>query len=133
MLWPFTTGTAGGVWSGHIRLSYRTWPFEYNAKPVLCGRLKDDGGGSSLYLRYRAPVWVYAFFLFWYLFLVLIGAAVFGGNGDTLAVRAYMMGITVWTVLLLAPVVLHLFGTRRSDEDLAAILSFLSDYAEAKR
>jgi len=132
-VWPFTTGIVGGVWSGHIRLRYRSSLFEYNAKPVLSGRLRDVPSGSSLELRYRAPLWVYGFYLFWYLILTfgivgLIGA----GWAPEVTGGGKAMGMGIFAALLVAPPALHAIGTRRSAEELAELLDFLSEQAQAK-
>lgn len=133
-LWPFTAGVAGGVWSGHIRLRYRSSIFEYNAKPVLSGRLEDAPSGSSLELRYRAPIWVYGFYVIWYFFLALVAAALLA-NGWAPGVPGgdKAMAIAIFLMLLVAPVGLHAVGTRRSEEELADLLDFLAEHAEAKR
>jgi len=134
MFWPFSTGVLGGVWSGRIRLRSRTWLFEYNAKPVLSGRIRDADGGCTLDLRYRAPAWVYVFYLFWYASLISMGVAVLGGLVATDAGESEALGpIAVVGVLLIAPIALHVFGTRHSDADLDELLSFLERFAEAKR
>ncbi len=53
--WPFKIGVVGRIWKGHVRLRLSSSPFEYNAKPVLAGRLVDRFGGSRFDLVYRAP------------------------------------------------------------------------------
>ncbi|HEX8214123.1 MAG TPA: hypothetical protein VF582_01480 [Allosphingosinicella sp.] len=133
-LWPFTTGVVGGVRSSHIRLRYRSSLFEYNAKSVLSGRLQDAPGGSSLELRYRAPLWVYGFYLLWYLFLTFVVAGLIRNgwaSGVTGGNKAMTIGI--FAILLVAPLGLHAVGTRRSEEELADLLDFLSQHVEAKR
>jgi len=125
LLWPFATGVVGGVWSGNIRLRYRSSLFEYNAKPVLSGRVREAASGSSLDLRYRAPLWVYGFYLVWYLFLALFAGLIgHGWDGAT---------VGIFSILLVAPLGLHAVGSRRSEEELADLLDFLSQHAEAKR
>ena len=130
---PFTTGVVGYVWWGYIRLRYCTWLFEYNAKPVLCGRLSEDGNGSRLDLRYRAPVWIYAFYLFWYLLLASMAVEVLGHVGPANSAGSETIGpIATLAILAIAPLGLHMFGTRRSDDDLAELLNFLAECAEAR-
>ncbi|QDH33904.1 hypothetical protein E2E27_05890 [Porphyrobacter sp. YT40] len=134
MFWPFAMGVVGGVWLGNVRLQYRSSPFEYNAKPVLAGRLRDVASGSSLELRYRAPLWVYGFYFVWYLFLTLVGAVLIGNGWApdiTSAEKAMAVGIT--GLLLVVPIVLHAVGTRRSGDELAAILDFVSSNINATR
>ena len=134
MLWPFAMGVVGGVWSGNIRLQYRSSPFEYNAKPVLSGRLKNAVSGSILELRYRAPLWVYCFYLVWYIFLTLAAAALIGNEwapDGTVADKAMVIGTI--GILSIAPIGLHAIGTRRSGEELSDLLNFLSQHIEATR
>ena len=133
-LWPFTMGVVGGVWSGHVRLRFRSSLFEYNAKPVLAGRLKEAPRGSSLDLRYRAPAWVYAFDLFWYSSLGLVVLIMLGQVGERnpdLNGRDLTIVSAGLVVLLLFPIVLHYFGTRNSDEELSYLLDFLAEHADA--
>jgi hypothetical protein len=133
-LWPFTTGIVGGVWAGHVRLRYRSSIFEYNAKPVLSGRLQDAPTGSSLDLRYRAPVWVYAFYVVWYLFLAFVAVGLLAnGWAPEVTGSDKAMAVAIFAVLLVAPVGLHAFGTRRSDEELADLMDFLAQHAQANR
>ncbi|MGB7656602.1 MAG: hypothetical protein WBL74_14100 [Novosphingobium sp.] len=122
------------VWLGNIRLRYQSSLFEYNAKPVLAGRLRKASSGSRLQLRYRAPLWVYGFYLFWYSLLISVAAAFIGQvwapeitGGDK------VMAIGIVMILLAAPLGLHAVGTRDSEEELAIILDFLAKHVEAKR
>jgi len=134
VLWPFNTGVVGYAWSGHIRLRYRSSPLEYNAKPVLAGRLQDAPGGSRLELRYRAPLWVYGFYLVWYLFITLVVVGlVSNGWAPGVASGDKAMGLGIIAALFVAPLGLHALGTRRSAEELAELLDFLSAQVEAKR
>lgn len=131
--WPFTKGVVGGVWSGHIRLRYRSSLFEYNAKPVLSGSLQNAPSGSSLELRYRAPLWVYGFYLVWYLFLALVVAWLIGnGWAPELTGGDRAMALGIIAILLIAPLGLHAVGTRRSEEELGSLLDFLFQHVEAK-
>lgn len=129
---PFGVGVVGGVWSGRIRLKYQSSPFEYNAKPVLSGRLKDVPSGSSLELRYRAPLWVYGFYLIWYLFLTLVAAVLIGNElAPEVTIADKAMAIGTIGILSITPLGLHAVGTRRSAEELSELLNFLSQHIEA--
>jgi hypothetical protein len=133
-LWPFTTGVVGGVWFRNIRLRYRSSLFEYNAKPVLSGRLEDGISGSTLELRYRAPVWVYGFNFVWYLLLTFIVAFLIGGGwapGTTAGDKVIIIGF--FSLMIVAPLALHAVGTRRSQEELVALIDFLAQHIDAKR
>lgn len=133
-LWPFTTGVVGGVWSGHLRLRFRTSFLEFNAKPVLTGRLRETPSGSCLDLNYRAPAWVYAFYLAWYLSLGSVILLMLGAIGVR---NTDLQGgelASVWAgliLLLIAPLMFHYLGTRRSDDDLERLLDFLAQQADA--
>jgi hypothetical protein len=133
-LWPFAMGVVGGVWSGHIRLRYRSSLFEYNAKPVLAGRIREAPSGSSLDLRYRAPVLICAFYLIWYLFLAFFAVGFLANSGASEFTGGdKAMAVAILAMLFVAPVGLHAVGTRRSEEELAEMLDFLCRHAEAKR
>jgi hypothetical protein len=133
-LWPFTSGVVGGVWLGHLRLRFRTSLFEYNAKPVLVGRVRETPSGSCLHLNYRAPAWVYAFDLVWYGFLgfvVLLMLGQVGARNPDLQAGELFTAWAILILLLIAPLVMHYLGTRRSNEDLECLLEFLSRQANA--
>ena len=133
MLWPLATGVVGGVWFGNIRLQYRSSPIEYNAKPVLSGRLWDTASGSSLELRYRAPIWVYVFYVVWYLFLTLAAALIGNAWAPEITSAEKIMAVGTIGLLLVGPIVMHAIGTRRSDVELSNILDFVSQHIEATR
>ena len=108
-------------------------PFEYNAKPILAGRLHEAPSGSALSVRYRAPSWVYAFYLFWYLFLAVVAVG--------LVAKGWAPGITggdkamagaIFAVLLVAPLGFHAIGTRHSEDDLDDLINFLAQHGEAR-
>ena len=134
--WPFhTDAVVGGVWLGILRLRYVNSPFEYNAKPVLVGALRQDRSGSILKLRYRAPAWVYFFDLIWFgalsmVILMLLGLV--GQRNPDLTGGDLLFSWTVLLVLLVTPLALHYFGTRKSDEELGYLLEFLKECVEAK-
>jgi hypothetical protein len=133
--WPLTTGVVGGVLSGHLRLRVKSSFFEYNAKPVLCGRLRELPSGSSMDLSYRAPAWIYPFYLFWYGFLGLIFLMMLGQVGTRNPDLQGEALSTIWVVLILfliGPIVLHYVGTSRSNEDLECLLDFLAEQADAR-
>ncbi|MBS0476372.1 MAG: hypothetical protein JSR28_14665 [Proteobacteria bacterium] len=130
MFWPFNTGIVGGVWSGHLRLRYCSSIFEYNAKPVLAGRVIPTTNGSLLKLRYRAPVWIYGFYVIWYFSLVFFSASFASGTwepdfttGDKSATILILGGLS------LTPLALHAIGTHNSKKELDSILDFLSRMA----
>ena len=130
---PFQTGVGGWVHFGRIRLRYRTRFIEYNAAPILAGRIDDEFGIVRLRLRYRAPLPIYPFFAFWYAFLTFIlvtfvaGGGASGSSGDE---NAIFIGMIVF--LLLLPMGMHYAFTRRADANFDRIVKFLEDAAEAK-
>jgi peptidoglycan/LPS O-acetylase OafA/YrhL len=99
----------------------------------LAGRIVEVPSGSSLDLRYRGPAWVYTFYVVWYLFLGFVAAGLIAnGWAPEVTPGDKAMAVAIFAVLLIAPVGLHLVGTRRSDEELGDLLDFLSQHAEAK-
>lgn len=129
---PFRIGVIGRIWQGHVRLRYRRSLMEYNTKPILAGRLSDAGAGSELRLRYRAPLGGYLFFLLWYPVMALFGIVISLGEfapGITSVGKA--MFIAWMLAFLFLPLVFHVIGTRRSEEELAEMIEFLGEHAEA--
>ena len=67
MFWPFQSDRiVGGITFGWMRLRYMSGPFEYNAKPVLSGRVQADLSGSHIRARFGASVSTRFFFVLWY-------------------------------------------------------------------
>jgi hypothetical protein len=134
-IWPFTTGVVGRVLLRFIRLRFRSSFAEYNAKPILAGRLRESRSGSVLNLRYRAPASAYALYAFWYGFLGVIALSPLFGDAELnagLTTTDFAIIAAGLAVFLVFPVVLHFIGTRNSDDELAEILDFLAQHAEAK-
>lgn len=132
-LWPFTTGVVGGVWLGSVRLRFRSSFAEYNAKPVLAGRLREGRSGSVLALRYRAPCWVYVFDVFWYSVLSLVALMpLFAQMNLDLTGADFAALYGILAAMAVFPFVLHYFGTRNSDDELTYLLEFLAEHADAR-
>jgi hypothetical protein len=132
-LWPFNDGVVGGVRLGSVRLRFRSSFAEYNAKPVLAGRLREGRSGSVLSLRYRAPYAAHLFDIVWYGGLALLALGlVFGEVNPDLTWGDWALLCAGYVAFLVAPVVLHYFGTRNSDAELTYLLDFLAEHAEAK-
>lgn len=136
IFWPFNCGVIGGVRFGRVSLRYRSSFFEYNAKPILVGRLREQPFplGAVLTLRYRAPAPIYVFYLFWYSFLSLFGLLLVGSVGQRnpdLTSGDLALSFVGWTFMIIFPLGLHFFGTRNSDEELSELLDFLAREAEA--
>ncbi len=130
---PFRTGVVGYIWWGHVRLRYRSSFAEYNAKPILAGRVFDSPRGSELRLRYRAPAWVYIFFPLWYFVLLSLGVGIsIGGFDPDVANGAKAAFAATLVAFLFVPLLFHAFGTRNSEEELAALVEFLVEHAEAR-
>lgn len=128
IFWIFSSGVVGGARLGHVRLRVRSSPFEYNAKPVLAGRIVGDGQGSEIRLRYRAPIAIYLFYLMWYGFLLALALTMpFNGR----------LEISMWEFLLLLvafaamPLIMHAIGTAGSDRDLEQLEAFLLEEVQA--
>jgi hypothetical protein len=134
-VWPFTTGVVGRVSFGVVRLRFRSSFAEYNAKPILAGRIREARSGSILALRYRAPAWVYAFDVFWYSFLAFIALFPLFGDAELnpeLTTTDFALIAAGLAAFLVFPFVLHFIGTRNSDFELAELLDFLAGHAEAR-
>ena len=132
-VWPFTTGVVGGVRLRVVRLRFRSSFAEYNAKPILAGRLREGRSGSILVLRYRAPAWVYLFEVFWYSILGVLGFWVlFGEINPDLTSGDLAFFCAIYVALFVFPFVLHYLGTRNSDDELVELLDFLAEHADAK-
>jgi hypothetical protein len=129
--WPFNSGVVGGCALDRVRLQIRNTPFDYNAKPLLAGRLHDALGGTELYVRYGASAWTRVFFVYWYSFLTLFTvAAVVAVPSDD---APLLPGLLVIPLLLFAaPVLMHMLFVRNSEEELDEILGFLEREAGAK-
>jgi len=85
-----------------------------------------------LELRYRAPLWAYVFYIAWYFLLTLFAAALIGnGWASERTSSDEAMIVSTIGLLLLAPIALHSFGTRRSEDELTDILDFVSQHVEA--
>lgn len=131
-LLPFSSGVTGGVWLGILRLRYRTSIFEYNAKPILAGRIFEDLNGSIIDLKYRAPLWVYAFFIVWYTVLALVvGILTVNVFSPGVSETQMIMGFAITLILLGAPIGLHALGTQSSEEEFENLINFLVEHAEA--
>jgi hypothetical protein len=135
IFWPFNFGVVGRVRFHRVSLRFRSSLSEYNGKPVLVGRLIEQSPGSTLHLRYRAPVTFYLFYPFWYSLLALFGAVLIGGIGQRnpdLSNGDLALTFVGWAFMLTVPLGRHYFGTRNSEEELSEILEFLANEAEAK-
>lgn len=106
---------------------------QYNAKPVLSGRIKDAPLGSIMRLAYRGPVMILPFYVFWYGFLtfVTVMLAVHGIDpADDPSGPVFAVAILI--VMWLAPATMHVIGTRNADDELDALLEFLRDTVETQ-
>ncbi|MFN2099111.1 hypothetical protein [Altererythrobacter sp. MF3-039] len=125
--WPFRSGVRGRVWGEHLRLSYTDfWLIDYNAKPILAGRLHNALGSCELFVNFRAPAFAYVFFGFWYLFL----ACMFLASGGLFSQTAGGPPLLFISVFLLAPLAMHYGFTRHSEDNLESLLLFLQNEAE---
>lgn len=135
IFWPFHwDAVVGGVWLGRIRLRFVNSPFEYNAKPLLAGRLCETSSGSILKLRYRAPAWIYAFALFWYCalgLLILMALGQFGERNPDLTSGDTAFTWAIILALVVTPIAFHYFGTRNANKELGYLLDFLAERADA--
>jgi hypothetical protein len=132
-LWPFNVGVVGRSWWGRLRLRYSSSPMQYNAKPLLSGRIEDAPLGSTLRLAYRGPLTMLPLLLIWYGFLSYITAMLIRyGFGPADDESSPVFAVVILTTMWLAPAVMHLIGTRNADEELTELLDFLENTVEAK-
>lgn len=131
---PFRTGPVGGVRWGRFRLRYFNSPFQYNAKPLLIGRMERTMTGTVLRLVYRGDTWSRIFFALWYVFLAffITMVSIFGFD-QPLHGAERLMPVGILALFAVVPLIMHAIGTSRSDEDLAELLEFLERVAQAKR
>ncbi|HEX6740958.1 MAG TPA: hypothetical protein VF079_04085 [Sphingomicrobium sp.] len=134
-LWIFNTGVVGRIRGRRVRLRFVDSIAEYNAKPLLAGRVEEGLSGSVLTLRYRAPAWAYVFDALWYSFLTLFGIAALASGLDPdpdLNAGSIALLCLAYLLFFLIPLGMHYFGTRRSDEELGYLLDFLAEQADAR-
>lgn len=131
---PFQTGPVGGVRWGRLRLRYFNSPFQYNAKPLLIGRMESTMTGTVMRLVYRGDTWSRVFFLLWYVFMAVIAMFFLAAGFDPpLHGAEKLFPLAVLALLAVTPIIMHAIGTSRSDEDLAELIDFLERVAQAKR
>jgi hypothetical protein len=130
---PFQVGPVGRVRWGRLKLRFASSPFQYNAKPILVGLIERTMTGSTLRLAYRGSTWSRIFFVIWYGFIALMAVAFSTMEMDP-SLRGTERFIPFGLIVLLAlvPIGMHLFGTRRSDDELEQLIDFLDRVAQAK-
>lgn len=107
-----------------MRLKYRGGIFGYNLRPILHGSIFPlKNGGSFLALKYGAQGLAIAIFAVWYVGLTLMTLNVLSQG----AANVDFVFVALW----LGPFILHLIGTRHSDDELETLLSFLREEGEA--
>jgi len=127
VLWPWSVGVSGRIVGHHLRLSYRAGLMDYNAKPVLAGRVEDNLGSTILRAKYRAPVFVYLFFPFWYGMLLLMAASLVAAYlGNSLEPEGWI-GFPILCLFAVMPIGLHYLFNRNADDELEEIILFLED------
>lgn len=132
MFWPFGFyRVVGGARLGFVRLRYQSHPFEYNAKPIVSGRIYEHLGGTKIRAKFGGPVWVKVFFVVWYSLLSLMAFGI-AMNPSGIEPVGETIILIVFPFFFLAPLIMHFVFTRDSDEDLGRILEFLEHEAEAK-
>jgi hypothetical protein len=130
---PFHIGPLGGVRWGRLKLGFASSPFQYNAKPILVGPIERTMTGSTLRLAYRGTTWSRIFFVIWYDLLALMAVA-FSTMGTEPPLQGVerLLPFAMIAIFALIPIGMHIFGTRRSDEELEQLIDFLERVAQAK-
>ena len=128
--WPWTVGISGRVVGRSVRMNYRTGLIDYNAKPVLAGRLHDDLGATRLEAKFRAPAFAYLFFPFWYFVLLMMGSVMLmSAPSDHSEPEAWIF-FPMLCLFAIAPIVMHYLFNRNSADQLEEILLFLGNTAD---
>jgi hypothetical protein len=116
-----------------LRLRYSSF-FEYNAKPILSGRVERTATGTILRLVYRSPYATHVFLVFWYLILIATtGVMLTGGTEPALEGSDRSFPFAIIGLLVVAPIGMHFVGTRNADAELEELLDFLERVAEARQ
>ena len=130
----FEQGVVGWARCGRIRLRFRPRLVQYRMGPILAGSIDDSSGPSRLHLRFRAPGSAYVFFALWYAFmLVFLGFVLFGDVPAPAPGAERLMPPLLLFLFLLAPLGIHYLGTRDAPAQLAELVKFLEEKAEAHR
>lgn len=130
---PFSMGTVGWARFGRFRLRQRTSLFDYNAKPMLIGKMIGIPEGTRIEANFGATLWMKAFLVFWYAFLALwtviaIATGPFEGNQGDLAYFPYLM-VPLFAVM---PIGMHYLFNHSAEKDLKVMLRFLDTAAKAR-
>ena len=76
---------------------------------------------------------MYAFFPIWYLILFLVSLALLAGQSDPpLTGEGLAFLIPGLTLMFAAPLLMHYFGTRNSDDELSQLIDFLAKEADTR-
>jgi hypothetical protein len=84
-------------------------------------------------LTYRGRTWFRIFFIAWYAFLaVFAGTLLTVGTDPPLHGADRLLPVVLVVGFAIGPVILHVIGTRRSQEELEELVDFLRRVAEAR-
>lgn len=127
---PFSFGVVGWARFGRVRLRVRSSLLDYNAKPMLVGKLVEDPAGTRFEARFGATLWMKAFVIYWYLFLAIF--AVFsliygpfrGAEGEAIYSPYLML-----PVFAVAPLAMHYLFATGSEDELDTMVDFLAKEA----
>jgi|GEM_PF-2704726 len=130
LAWLSRKHVLGGAWFGYVRINRRGSLFERRFEPVLAGRIVAVPAGSDLHLRYRAPNWIYLLVPVWYSMVAAFAIGIMSFGTQVVLTDAQKAIILAFASLV--PILNLMFATRRSGEQLAELLAFLAEHAEAK-
>ncbi|MFM5895225.1 MAG: hypothetical protein ACKOQM_12455 [Novosphingobium sp.] len=129
MFWPFQVHKiVGGISLGWMRLRYQSSPFEYNAKPVLSGRMQADLSGTRIRARFGASATTKLFFVFWYSVLAIIMVSL--GAQPRMQPGQEPVPWPFILIFVILPAAMHLLLTRNASRDLERILRFLAEQGQ---
>ena len=103
---------------------------DYNAKPVLAGRLHDDMGATRMDAKFRAPAFAYFFFIFWYsILLIMVSVMVILLTTGSWELEAWIT-FPILCLFAVMPIGMHYLFNRNAVDQLEEILVFLSNTAD---
>ena len=106
---------------------------DYNAKPMLVGRLMENANGTRILASFGATFWMKAFFVYWYVFLLIFSIVAIasgpfiGANGEEVYFPYLMLPLFV-----VAPIAMHVLFNRGGERELTELLAFLEKAADAR-
>lgn len=126
MFSPFHHGVTGGAYFGRVRLAWSIPLFANGFRPVFAGCLTENLGRTELEARYGAPLYLLAFFVFWYGILSLIMLSGLASSmSDGPKTGNEWMILVILPIFFVAPFIFHFVFNKNADAHFEAMLNFL--------